>query len=319
MARALVTGATGFVGSHLVAHLLDAGAEVAILRREGSQAGRIAHLLPYVSEIQGDLNRIGEASRAIADFAPEVVFHLGWSGVDRAERHDPVRARRNIENSLGLLRSSARAGCTTWVGMGSQAEYGPRPGPIDEETPTRPRDRYGEAKVEACLRTQELAAELNVRFLWVRLFSTYGPGDHPSALIPYVINTLLRGERPALTLGTQRWDYLYVDDAAEAIGLMASTPTASGPFNLGSGQTWTIREVVEKLHDQIAPGSRPSFGTLPYGPDAIMHLQADIRRLTQATGWRPRVWLDEGLTLTVDSYRQERGLRPLLQAREGDR
>jgi nucleoside-diphosphate-sugar epimerase len=265
---------------------------------------------------RGGLAQVDAAARAIADFAPEVVFHLAWDGVDKGRRDDPGAHRANVDGSLALLRLAARAGCKVWVGLGSQAEYGPRNRPLDEDAPTDPRDRYGMAKVEACTRSRHLAEGLGVRFLWLRLFSAYGPADHPSALIPHVITTLLRGGRPALTPGTQRWDYLYAADAAEAIVAAAAAPGAEGVFNLGSGRVRTIREVAGLIRDRIDPALPLGFGEVPFGPDPILHLQADIRRLTRATGWTPRTGLDEGLAMTVDWHRSG-GRGPRADARAG--
>jgi nucleoside-diphosphate-sugar epimerase len=306
--RALVTGATGFVGSHILARLIGRGAEVAILRRAGGDPWRIRHLLPRVAQLVGGLSDADELAEPIAAFAPEVVLHLAWGGVDRRRREDAGQHRANVEGSLRLLRIAAEAGCRTWIGLGSQAEYGPQDRVLDEAAPTSPRDHYGAAKVEACNRSIALCESLGVRFVWLRLFSAYGPADSPTALIPYTISALLRGERPALTPGTQLWDYLYADDAAEAIIVAAATAGVEGIFNLGSGQSLPIREILEIIRDRIDPTLPLGFGDRAFGPGQIMHLQADVGRLARATGWRPRTPLDEGLARTVAWYR--RRLRP---------
>jgi UDP-glucose 4-epimerase len=152
--------------------------------------------------------------------------------------------------------------------------------------------------------TQRLCDLYDMRFVWLRLFSAYGPGDDPGWMIPYVILTLLRGERPALTAGEQRWDYLFVEDAAEAICRVSIRPDAQGVFNLGSGEAHTVRSIVELVRDLIDPDLPLGFGEVPYRPDQIMHLQAEILRLGEATGWSPQVGLDEGLRRTVDWYRE---------------
>jgi nucleoside-diphosphate-sugar epimerase len=297
--RVLVTGATGFVGSHLVPLLVERGDEVAILRRPEGDPWRIRPWLPSLAEIAGDVANLRGAEGAILEFAPDVVFHLAWSGVEKARRDDPGAHAGNVEGSLALMGLAARAGCRTWVGLGSQAEYGPHEGPIDERAATRPRNAYGAAKLEACARSRRLADATGVRFLWLRLFSAYGPADHPSSLVSHVISTLRRGGRPALTAGDQRWDFLYAADAAEAIAAADDAPGAEGVFNLGSGRTQTIRATVEMIRDLIGPALPLGFGEVPVSPDATRHLEADIDRLAGATGWRPRTPLEEGLARTV--------------------
>jgi nucleoside-diphosphate-sugar epimerase len=116
---------------------------------------------------------------------------------------------------------------------------------------------------------------------------------------------LLAGERPALTPGEQIWDYLYVEDAAEAIYLAALMPDAEGVFNLGSGEGWRVREIIEHLRDLIDPSLPLGFGEVPYPPDQMMRLVTSIDRLKAATGWRPRVGLDKGLRRTIEWYRSQ--------------
>ena len=154
--------------------------------------------------------------------------------------------------------------------------------------------------------TRQLAAQAGMRHAWGRIFSTYGPGDNEGWLIPSLINTMLAGQRPQVTLGTQYWDWLYIEDVARAIVAMAITPAAQGVFNIGSGQPVTVRTVVETVRDLTAPGMELVFGEIPFRADQVMHMKADIMRLTAATGWRPSVPMDEGLSRTVASMRASR-------------
>jgi nucleoside-diphosphate-sugar epimerase len=250
---------------------------------------------------------LNSAEAAIAKFAPDTVIHLAWYGVANRYRNDPLQLD-NLHSCRELLRIAHRVGVSHWIGLGSQAEYGPWDQQIDEETPTQPTTLYGATKLCAFLLAKHLSTQFEMRFIWLRLFSAYGPVDDQGWMIPYLILSLLQGERPSLTEGTQYWDYLYVTDVADAIYLTAATPDASGVFNLGSGKAYSIRAIIERIRDMIDPSLPLGFGEVPYRPDQIMHLQADISRLQQATGWSPQVSLDEGLRRTVESFRENRGL-----------
>ena len=141
---------------------------------------------------------------------------------------------------------------------------------------------------------------------WLRLFSTYGPGDNDCWLIPMLITKMLRGERPQTTLGTQYWDWLYVDDVARGLLAAATTETAQGVFNLGSGEPVQVRAAVEAIRDLAAPGMELVFGEIPFRPDQVMHMQANIERLKAATDWAPQVPFGTGIAQTVAWYRNHR-------------
>jgi UDP-glucose 4-epimerase len=297
--RIFLTGATGFVGSHTLRRLVTSGEhEVAILARPSSDFRRIADLMPRVRLVTSELNRPENLGPKLERFQPDAVVHLAWQGVLNSARNDAQQSA-NITQTLDLVRLACIAGAKHWIGLGSQAEYGPCANRIDESQPANPTTLYGVAKLTTGREAQALCESLGMRFAWLRLFSSYGPGDDPSWLIPYLALKLLAGERPTTTTGEQRWDYIYVGDVAAAIAATITSPDASGFFNLGSGTTSTIRAIIERIRDAIDPAAEVGFGEMPYRPDQVMHLEADITRLTAATGWRPRMSLEEGLEKTV--------------------
>lgn len=298
--RCLVTGATGHIGSHLVRYLLEQHVEIAALVRPmTSNLWRIENILHRLYIIEGDLSDMDRSSAAIREFAPEVVFHLGWHGVSSRYRNDSAQITQNLYGSLKLLELAHENGCQKWIGLGSQAEYGPSNRVLTEDLPTHPVTIYGVAKLCIGLLSQKLCEAYRAGFAWLRFTAAYGPMDDPSHMIPELILKLLRSEKPCLTPGEQRWDYLYVEDAVEAIWRVAITPEAQGIFNLGSGEAHSIRSIAERIRDLIDPSLPLGFGEVPYRPDQVMHLQADISRLKDVTGWSPRISLDEGLRRTV--------------------
>ena len=304
--RCLVTGASGHVGAFLTKALLARGCEVAVLVRPQSDSWRIADVQDQVTVIYGALGDLGHAGGALNAWKAEVVAHCAWEGVTGAYRNDPAQITRNVAGSLELFEAARDAGMTTWVGVGSQAEYGAVEGKLSEDLPPQPVTAYGVAKLCLCLMTEKLCAMTDTRFLWLRLLAAYGPMDDPRHLLPSVIDQLLDGERPALTPGEQRWDYLYIDDAAEAICRLVLETDASGVFNLGSGHAPTVRSLVETVRDLIDPKLPLGFGDVPYRPDQVMHLEGDIAKLTAAAGWQPQVSLDDGLRRTLAWHREAR-------------
>lgn len=304
--RALVTGANGFIGSYLTRRLVSAGDDVAALVRPRADLWRLDDVAEQMTLIEGDLRNLDPVAARLGAFAPEIVYHLAWGGVAGVDRDRVLLHNENLAATLALVRHLAQIDCQAFIGLGSQAEYGPRNERLDEGAQTNPTTEYGRGKLEASIEGRKIALNAGMRFCWVRVFSTYGPQDNPRWMIPYVIDKLLRGERPRLTACAQKWDYLYVDDAAEAISRLGWAQEADGVFNLGSGTSWPLRHVVERLRDLIDPGASIGFAEVAYRPDQVMLLEADTREIARATGWRPTTSLEEGLEKTVAWHRAQR-------------
>jgi UDP-glucose 4-epimerase len=304
--RCLVTGASGHLGSYLVERLLDEGADVQALIRPNSDLWRLQAFIDRIRIIRADLSDVATVAPAISQVRPEIVFHLAWQGVTSGFKDDPEQITGNVRGSLDLFDVVRRAGCRCWIGIGSQAEYGPHSEVLTEDTPVRPVTAYGAAKLCVGLLTKKLCELSAIRYVWLRLLATYGPKDDDRHLIPSLIRQLFAGERPSLTPSEQLWDYLYVEDAAEVIYRAAVNEDVSGVFNLGSGQVHSIRSTAERIRDLIDPSIELGFGDVPYPADQVMHLETKIDRLRNATGWTPRVNVDEGLRRTVEWYRGHR-------------
>ncbi|MBC7490042.1 MAG: NAD(P)-dependent oxidoreductase [Glaciimonas sp.] len=304
MNRILVTGGTGFVGAHVVRQLVAQGREVAVLMRASSNSRRIDDLLGRCTVIRGELANLESARGALTHFAPEAVVHLAWEGVKGVDRNSSVQID-NVVASINLYQLTEQIGCGYFLGLGSQAEYGPLAGRISESAATRPTTAYGAAKLATGLVLERTSVASGRPFAWLRLFSTYGPDDDPSWLIPYLIRSLLAGEKPSLTKAEQIWDYMHVNDAAAGV-VAALDAGACGLFNLGAGRARPLRDIIAMIRDAINPSLPLGFGEVPYRSDQVMHLEADITALSSAAGWSPVVSLESGLVETVAWHQKEK-------------
>lgn len=305
MTRVFMTGATGAVGAKVVKNLLARGDDLGILIRKNSDLWRIDDSVPALQYITGALEHPESYRDSLIAFKPEAIIHLAWSGVLGKNRNDLQQVKSNLPGTLALMDESYRAGANSFIGVGSQAEYGALQHIISEDMPTTPTTLYGASKLAAGILCNTYAALHGMRFAWMRLFSSYGPQDSPEWMIPYLILTLLRGEKPSLTACEQKWDYLYQADAADAIATVLHRQSASGIFNLGSGTATPLSDTVEYIKDCINPALPIGWGEIPYRPDQVMHLQANVSRLN-AIGWKPATSLTEGLNKTVEWYRDNR-------------
>lgn len=294
--RLFVTGAGGFLGAAVVKAALALGHEVVGAVR--NPAPRLSVVERRVRVVRLDMADEKSFVPVLSQAAPDVVIHCAWGGLSAAQRSDLTQLDE-VRSTYELVRAAAETGARKFVGIGSQAEYGPCDVPIDETMLPAPTSLYGAAKLAASVLAAQLAGQAGMEFAWLRLFATYGPGDNPNWLIPSLIRRLSDGEEPALTQGTQRWDYLYIDDAAAGVVAAATSPGATGVFNLSSGDAVAVRTIVEKIRDLVAPGKALTFGSVPFGPNQIMLLQGMNGRLKAATGWRPAISLDDGLSRTA--------------------
>lgn len=302
--RAVVTGPTGAVGVALCARLLQGGAEVyAVVRPESPRA---AHLPCGVTKICCDLGELERLPELIPSGA-DAFFHLGWAHTIGPGRNDAICQLENAKSAVQAVKSAAALGCEVFVGVGSQAEYGPSQGILTEHTPCFPINGYGIAKLCAGQMTRLEAARLGIRHLWARILSVYGPYDTEKSVISLVIRALLAGEKPSLTAGEQQWDYLYSSDAAEALARLARQGQNGHTYVLGSGAARPLREYLTLLRDEIDPALPLGLGELPYPLGQAMRLQADISALQTDTGFAPAVDFKRGIRETIRQARLQEG------------
>ncbi len=297
MKRAVVTGATGVVGKALVEALAEKGLDVLVLCRPESREKIMDHkrvkVLPVGLE---DLCQLAGHQ----DGPWDVFYHLAWQGTTGEGREDLYLQTQNIHYALRAVEAAARLGCKRFVSAGSQAEYGRTWTPLAPETPTFPQTGYGIAKLCAGQMTRRRAQQLGLEHIWVRILSVYGPGESENGLIPSLIRGLRQDQPPALTAGEQIWDYLYSGDCAQAFYLLGERGVSGSTYVLGSGQGRPLKEYLQILAKQVAPGRELTFGTLAYGPEQVMHLQGDISRLTRDTHWQPTTDFAQGIGRIVE-------------------
>ena len=297
---AIVTGPTGAVGTALCRRLVRAGVAVYAVMRPGS--GRAAHLrdMRGVQTVECDLSALPALPGLLPEVRADAFFHLAWAHTTGAGRDDMLAQIDNIRYTIDAARVAAALGCVVFIGAGSQAEYGRTDRPLAPDTPCFPENGYGMAKLCAGQMSRTECEKLGIDHIWPRILSVYGPHDGGNAMIPRVVRKLLAGEKPPLTAGRQLWDYLYADDAAEALYLMALRGRDGAVYPLGCGAARPLREYVEILRDAIDPALPLGFGEVPYGPKQVMRLEADIGALKQDTGFVPAIVFETGIRNTIE-------------------
>ena len=292
-----ITGATGFIGAAVVAELLAGGAHVTVLLRADSNCARLAAMKGFKVLTYSTLLS-EETIHALSEQQPDIFIHCAWRGVGGNQRNEAFQIIGNIPLTIDSVELAATVGCSQWIGLGSQAEYGNQDRRMNEYCPLQPTTVYGKAKLAAGVAALALCDTHKMAGVWLRVFSTYGPADAPHWFIPYVIQEFLGGRTPKLTKCQQLWDYLYVTDAARAI-IATATSSTSGVFNLGSGLSRPLKDYIEVIRSELGSSLEPAYGVVQYRPDQVMHLEADITRLTAATGWRPHTDITQGIRACI--------------------
>ena len=289
----LVTGASGFMGSHLCRRLLDSGASVHGIYRT-APAGDAGNVRWWRVDL-GD----AQAVRAlIADLRPDVVFHLaGFVSGDR--RLDAVlpALQSNLVGTVHLLSALAEFSCRRVVIAGSMEEPDPRDAVVVAASP------YAAAKYAATAYARMFHALYEIPVVIARIFVVYGPGQRDlRKVVPYVTLSLLRHQTPELSSGSRLVDWIYIDDVVDGLLASASAKNAiGGTFDLGSGTLTSVRDVAMQLSKIIGPNTRIAFGNVPDRAREPIRL-ANVSETSERLGWTASISIADGLDRTVAWY-----------------
>lgn len=285
-----ITGASGFLGSW-TAQILSKDFDVFAITREHSSTLSLGS--------NKEITLISEKTEKWADVVnkiePDVLIMHHWQGVGNALRNS-LDQYLNVSDVKAFVRSLNPINQV--IGVGSQAELGPRNNLIMDDDSSNPTTHYGHAKCEAreFLTNHFEATETN--FKWARIFSTYGATDKGNWLIPSLIGSLKLEKPYPLTAGKQKWNYLHAFDAAEAFKVLAKGGNP-GIYNVGHTKECVIRNVCIEIAGLMGKDSELlKFGEIPARPDQVYKLEVSTKKL-QDLGWSPKVELTQGLVHTI--------------------
>jgi UDP-glucose 4-epimerase len=293
--RVLVSGASGFIGSHLCERLVESGAEVHGVSRTGGQSEESG-----IHWWQADLAETALVRELFESIGPDTVVHLASHVVGGASADLVLPTfRSNLLTTVNILTASVEFPCRRIVLAGTMME------PDHDDPQAIAASPYAVAKWAGGAYARMFHALHGVPVVNLRLFMVYGPGQRDlKKLIPYTILSLLRGESPRLASGGWDVDWVYVDDVVEAFLAAAQVDGIEGrTLDVGSGELVSTRGVVERLSRLIGSETEPTFGALEDRPGELPRA-ADVKRSLEGMGWRPSISLDEGLRRTIAWYQE---------------
>lgn len=290
--KVIITGATSFVGQAAAEALIAHGHELTLFRHSFDE----------------EPDRLPESA--------DLWLHFAWAGRGSAGRSDASIQQYNVDMTMAAVYKARELGCRKFVFAGSQAEYGhAQDGTLKKEYgDTAPVSEYGKAKLRVlqlakaafysnavpsetnnagCDSREEITLEPGMEYIHLRLFSVYGQGDHEGSLIDSLIRSFARNEDISLGGCTQSWNYMYIDDAAEAITCVCENGKG-GIYNIGTDDIRPLSAYVEAVHTVIGGTGRAVFGTRQDNAEGPADLSPDITRLT-GLGFKPCVTFETGI------------------------
>ncbi len=298
--RIVMTGVTGFIGSHVAGLLLEQGAAVyAIVRRESKQKDRIP--------VHENLHIISGSMADVLTYADEIgsadaFFHFAWGGVNREEIDSPAVQAENIAGSLDCVRAAHRLGCSVFMDAGSRVEYGiTEDGIMEESMECHPVNEYGKAKLEFYRQAEMLCKSWGMTYYHLRFFSVYGRGDHPWSIISTLVRDLPQDKTVSLSACRHRWNFMDISDASRAVVELyrysGGYPGQIHTVNIASSDTRVLREFTEEIHSLCKDRGHLEYGTFVQakeGPLSICPTTDRLKDLTDGT-WSEQTTFRQGI------------------------
>jgi nucleoside-diphosphate-sugar epimerase len=306
MKKAIVLGATGFIGSWLIKVLLENNVLVLALVENHSK------LLPEFLSNENfrfckcDYKDIQNTK--ITDFYDsDCFFDLGWGGVDSSEKNNSDLQISNIIDSMNAIRLAKRINSKLFIATGTVAEYVFSKDTINVHDQQTPNDMYGAAKVSTHYFLDVLSRQIDQPYIWALIPSTYGERRPGNNILTYTIISLLQDQTPKYGNLNQMWDFLYVYDVARALYKLGISGKNGKTYGIGSGIYKPLKEYIYIIRDIINPNAELGIGELPQMSKQTFSSCVNIDDLLKDTDYKASTTFEEGIKKTIDWYKEQLG------------
>ena len=299
--KAVVTGATSFIGQAVIRQLLKQGHQIAAVVRPSSVNRGTIPADDDLTVLDLDIRDIGRLPGLLE--RADVFLHLAWDGIGSAGRQDESVQELNIDNALKAVEAAGAIGCRRFLFSGSQAEYGLHRQILTEDMACLPVSAYGKAKLKLGNQAKVLCKSLKMSYIHTRIFSVYGPGDHPWSLVNTCLAAWQQGNQVQLGECTQEWNYLFIDDAADAL-VRLMTEGSGGIYNIAGDDTRPLRSYIEEMYRLCGSKGSYRYGMREPNAEGPASLMPSIEKIRQETGWKPGITFAEGIYETLQGMQR---------------
>ncbi|MEI7501825.1 MAG: NAD(P)-dependent oxidoreductase [Paludibacter sp.] len=301
--KILLTGATGFLGSHIAENLNNSKHELLLTKRLNSSLKNCQSFCTNVKWINIDTE---EWTKQVISYKPDIIIHAAWNGVFSSNRENWDSQLTNINFIYQLLKIGEKCKVKKFISLGSQAEYGLFEGKITEEYPVNPNSSYGAIKLATYELVKSFCEDTKIDWYWLRIFAIFGERESENWLIPSVISKMLSEIKEMdFTLGEQKYAYLYAADFAQSVSNVVMKYGPSGVYNVSSSNTQSLKDLLQMIRDQINPDFKLNFGILPYRINQSMHIEGDSTKFNNTFGHINSEDFNDKLERVINSYRKQ--------------
>lgn len=305
MKKAIVTGANGFVGSHVVAELLKNNVSViAVVHNNHTDA------LPKddrIKIVSCDLDKISDLKESVDKDCADIFYHFAWTGSAGPTRSDTQLQLNDAQWTIDAIRTAKYLGCERFVCAGSIMEHETFAAAYTQGNKPGMGYVYGSGKLVAHTMAMAVAANIGIDLLWGSITNAYGVGERSPRMVNTTIRKIINNEVPKFSAGTQNYDFIYIDDLARAFYLIGKNGKPFHEYRIGSSTARPLKEFLLEMKKSIAPNLDFIFGDVPFTGIDLPLSTFDCSETERDTGFRAKISFAEGTKLTKEWLEKDGG------------